>query len=294
MSEQYTLESVRATAVGKELPIEELERFHAGFEEERMIPTRYGQTLTYFYAPAKEGTYPLVIHLHGGGFVKGHRDQDTVFCRNLVQNAAVAVVDVDYHTAPEQKYPYALHECFDIANYIAQNPEEFLADPEKIVWSGHSAGGNLVFGMEFLAQQEGTAKPALLISDYPPLDFTQDPGEARYAYAPFNRVPVEKARKYNEWYIDKQYVREITASPVFAMKEELEPFPPVLLIMADEDTLTEGSIRFAAKLMDAGVTVTAKRVKGSAHGFTVQRKKGFEVGEKLIFEALEKVKNGTL
>lgn len=148
--------------------------------------------------------------------------------------------------------------------------------------------------MQFLAQEEHSFQPALIVADYPPLDFTQDPGEARYAYAPFIRVPAEKARNYNNWYIDKSQIREITASPVMALREELESFPPVLLIMAEQDTLTEGSLRFAQKLMDAGVTVTAKCVKGAPHGFTVQRKHGFEVAEKLIFDALKKVSDGTL
>lgn len=292
MAEEYTLESVRATAVGKELPQEVLEMFHAGYEDERMIPTRNGETHVYFYAPSKEGVFTLVINMHGGGFVKGHRDQDTVFCRNLVENGNVAVVDVDYHTAPEQKYPYALHECYDVAKYVVQHPAEFCADPEKLVLMGHSAGGNLVFGVQFLAQEEGIFQPALLISDYPPLDFTKDPADARYAYAPFIRVPVEKARKYNSWYIDRKYIREITASPILAMKDELQNFPPVVMIIADQDTLAEDAVALTAKLVDAGVSVTAKRVAGAGHGFTVGRKPGYEVAEKLIFEALDKVKNG--
>lgn len=291
MAEEYSLESVRATGAGKELPREVLEMFHAGYEEERMIPTRDGEAHIYFYAPSKEGKFTLVINMHGGGFVKGHRDQDTVLCRNLVENGGVAVVDIDYHTAPEKMYPYALYECYDVVKYVAQHPVEFCADPEKLVLMGFSAGGNLVFGVELLAQEEGAFWPAQLISNYPPLDFTKDPADARYAYAPFNRVPVEKARKYNNWYIDPKHVREVTASPVLAMKSELQGFPPVLMIIAEQDTLAEDAVAFTAKLVDAGVTVTAKRVAGTLHGFVVGRKPGYEVAEKLIFEALEKVKN---
>lgn len=291
MEESYTLESVRTSAVGKSLSKEELERFHAGFEEERRIPTTDGETHIYFYAPSKEGCYTTVINLHGGGFVKGHRDQDTVFCRNLVEHGNVCVVDIDYHTAPEKMYPYALNECYDVVKYVVAHPKEYCTDPDKIVLMGHSAGGNLIFGMEFLAQSEGCFQPALLIADYPPLDFTADPEEARFAYAPDNRVPVEKARMYNSWYIDKKYVREITASPVYAVKEELKNFPPVVMILAERDTLSVDGVKMAAKLIDAGVTVYAKRVPGSAHGFTVQRRTGYEIAEAIIFEALKKVQN---
>ena len=49
-------------------------------------------------------------------------------------------------------------------------------------------------------------------------------------------------------------------------------------------------VEFASHLIDAGVTVIAKRVKGSSHGFTVRRTEGFEVAEQLIFEMLEKIR----
>ena len=76
---------------------------------------------------------------------------------------------------------------------------------------------------------------------------------------------------------------------MLATQEELENFPPVLLIMAEQDSLSAEGLELAAKLIDAGVTVTAKRVKGSSHGFTVRRTEGYEVAEGLIFEMLEKI-----
>ena len=290
MKEELTVEALRANGAGKTLPEEELQRFHAGYEDERMIPVRAGETHIYYYAPAQTGEFPLFINLHGGGFIKGHRDLDTVFCRNIVEHSGYCVVDIDYHTAPEKRYPYALEESYDVVKYIYTHPEEFHADLAKVVLAGHSAGGNLVAGIELLARQEKAFQPSLLIMEYPPLDFITDPEEHRYANAPDMRVSVEKSRKYNNWYIDRSQVREPTASPITAMKEELAEFPPVVMILAERDSLTEAAIQFATKLIDAGVTVLAKRVKGTQHGFTVRRAAGFEVAEKMIFAALEKVK----
>lgn len=288
---EVTLEGVRSQAVGKTLSEEELNRFHAGHEEERMIPTRHGETHIYIYVPEeKKEAYPVMVNLHGGGFVKGHRDQDVVFGRNMAQNAGYVVVDVDYHTAPEYRYPYALEECYDVTKYVAEHPEEFWTDLSALVLIGHSAGGNLVCGVEFMAQESGAFQPSCLILDYPPTSFVNRPEDCRYADAPYTRISPEQSRKYREWYIDKAHIRDITASPVLATQEELENFPPVLMIMAEQDSLSAEGLELAAKLIDAGVTVTAKRVKGSSHGFTVRRTEGFEVAEKLIFEMLEKIR----
>ncbi len=294
MKEELTVESLRENGTGKTLPEEQLNLFHAGYEEERMIPVRSGTAHIYYYAPAKEGKFPLFINLHGGGFIKGHRDQDTVFCRNIVENSGYCVVDIDYHTAPEKKYPYALEESYDVVKHIYAHPEDFHVDLEKVVIAGHSAGGNLVAGIQFLAQREKAFQPSLLILDYPPLDFLTDPEDQRYVHAPDMRIPVDRARKYNEWYIDPERVYEVTASPVVSSKADLSGFPPTVMIFAERDSLTEAGIHFAAKLMDAGVTVFAKRVKGTAHGFTVRRAEGFEIAEKMIFDSLELLKKGGL
>lgn len=288
---KLTLNEVREQAVGKYLSQEEMNRFCVGFEEERMIPTRHGETHIYFYIPdEKRDIYPVLINLHGGGFVKGHRDQDVVFCRNMAQNAGYVVVDIDYHTAPEYRYPYALEECYDVIQYVAEHPQEFLADPDAIALIGHSAGANFVCGVQFMAQESGAFHPMQLILDYPPLSFVNRPEDCRYAYAPYIRISVEQSRKYREWYIDKSQIREITASPLLATQEELELFPPVLIVLAEEDSLSQEGVEFAAKLIDAGVTVYAKRVKGSSHGFTVRRTAGFETAEEMILEVLEKRK----
>lgn len=286
---ELTLDKVREQAVGKKLSEEELNLFSAGFEEERMIPTRHGETHIYYYVPKeKREKYPVLVNLHGGGFVKGHRDQDVVFCRNMAQNAGYVVVDVDYRTAPEYRYPYALQECYDVTKYVAEHPQEFLADPSAIVLIGHSAGANFVCGVQFMAQESGAFQPVQLILDYPPLSFVNRPEDSRYAYAPYIRISVAQSRKYREWYIDKSQIRDITASPLLATQEELESFPPVLMILAEEDSLSQEGVEFAAKLIDAGVTVYAKRVKGSSHGFTVRRTAGFETAEQMILETLEK------
>ena len=286
-TKEVTLEEVRHQAVGQTLSEEVLNQFHAGYEEERMISTRHGETRVYIYVPEGErNVYPVMVNLHGGGFVKGYRDQDIVYARNIAQNAGYVVVDVDYHTAPEYRYPYALEESYDVVKYVVEHPAEFWTDLSALVLAGHSAGGNLVCGIQFMAQESGAFQPSCLILEYPPTSFVNRPEDCRYANADYIRISPEQSRKYREWYIDKSHIRDITASPVLATQEELETFPPVLMILAEQDSLSAEGVELAARLLDAGVTVVAKRVKGSCHGFTVHRTNGVEVAEKLTFKML--------
>ncbi len=284
------LERIRTNAVGLKVDPQQLALFSAFREEETEIPTREGTAHVYVYYPQpQDEPYKVFINLHGGGFVKGHREQDLVFCRNICQNAGCMVFDIDYRTAPEKKYPYALHECYDVVKYLWNHAKDWNLDRNKFVLAGHSAGGNLTLGTAILMGRHREFSLAGLICDYPPVDLYKDPGEGRLANDPTLRPPLEDARMYNDWYIDLRYRKESTASPAYASDEELAGLPPVLLIMAGHDRLTEDTQKLAMRMLEAGVTLVAKTVQGADHGFTVRRKPGFETAEKMIFAFLKQL-----
>lgn len=282
------LEKLRSGAVGLTVEPELLNLFSAGREEEMQIPTRGGDTHVFVYYPKEEReSYPLFVDLHGGGFVKGHREQDVVFCRNICQNAGCIVVDVDYRTAPEHMYPYALNETYDVVKYLWDHAAEWKLDRSGFVVGGHSAGGNLTLGTAILSGKMKEFSLSGIICDYPAVDLVTDPSEKRFADQPGIRPPADDMRKYNDWYIAPELRKESTASPAFATEEELASLPPVLMITAGNDLLGEEAEQLVYRMLEAGTTVTAKRVMGASHGFIVRRSQGFEQAEKLIFTFLK-------
>src|SRR6266550_555706 len=48
------------------------------------------------YAPERDRAYPILIYLHGGGYVKGGLDECDVFCRNLSMLAQHVVISLAY------------------------------------------------------------------------------------------------------------------------------------------------------------------------------------------------------
>lgn len=251
-----------------------------------MIPTRDGETHVFVYKPHSEKEIlPLYINIHGGGFVKGHRQQDIVFCKNICSRAECVVVDIDYTTAPEQKYPYALHQCYDVVKWAYQNPEKLTIDRKKIAVGGHSAGGNFTAALAIMANQTKEFEIKLQILDYPPVDLYSPPELKRNAYTN-KRVLPERGRLYNDLYIDEGQRLEPTASSLFAPEEMLFGLPPALVITCGDDSLGEEAERYAARLIQAGVPITACRFLNSHHGFTVRRLDEFEQAEQMILNAL--------
>jgi acetyl esterase len=285
------IQELRETGAGSEVNKELLTKFPVQKSEEWMLPTRNGETHIFVYYPVSDKkVLPLYVNIHGGGFVRGRREQDIVFCRNIAGRAECVVVDIDYATAPEQKYPHALHQCYDVVKWFYQNPDteklHIKIDNTRIAVGGHSAGGNLTAALTIMSKQTGEFSTVLQILDYAPADLYSPPELKRNAYTHKHFTP-DKARFFLGLYIDPDQALEPYASPLFAPPEMLAGLPPALVISCGDDSLGEESERYGFRLMEAGVTVTMKRFLESRHGFTVRRVDEFEAAEKLILTALK-------
>ena len=63
------------------------------------------------YYPRGNPNLPLLIYLHGGGFIKGSIESHDKICRWIASRSGAAVASVDYRLAPEHKFPTPLEEA---------------------------------------------------------------------------------------------------------------------------------------------------------------------------------------
>src|SRR5690606_8104390 len=77
-------------------------------EKDISIPTRHGPVRARVYRPGSAGALPLLVNLHGGGWVGGTIEQDDARCRHLAERTPCLVVSLEYGLAPEHRYPVAL------------------------------------------------------------------------------------------------------------------------------------------------------------------------------------------
>ena len=287
------LERVRAEAAGIELDEELAARFPVKSRQKLEIPGDEADITVYLYEPEnRTGVTPLIINLHGGGFVKSYRGRDIILSQNFAWHTGCLVADVDYKTAPEKKYPYAQMEGYRVVEYFYQHAEQYRIDPQRIILSGQSAGANLIIGiaMRFLRREEHPV--CQLIMAYPPLDLYKDPMEKPFTESEEEKKMAINGRLYHDWYIDEELRRESYASPVYASEEELRGLPPVLLLTGGLDSLGEEAERFTYQLIRAGVPVTAKRFLTAKHGFLARRNSEFVEAEKMIFDVIKQIKDG--
>lgn len=96
------------------------------------------------YRPkSAQGKLPVIISVHGGGWVYGTKEVYQFYCMSLAQRG-FAVVNFNYRLAPENKYPAQMEDVNQAVCWVLERAEEFEFDTENIFMVGDSAGGHLL------------------------------------------------------------------------------------------------------------------------------------------------------
>jgi acetyl esterase len=257
------------------------------------------------YAPTEpDGPHPLLVYLHGGGFVIGDLDTHDQICRLLCRYAGVHVLSVAYRLAPEHPFPAAVEDARAALRWACANAGSLGADadadagslgadadagslgadadagslgadadagslgadPARVAIGGDSAGANLSTVVSQLATRDGGPVPAAQLLLYPTTDrATPYPSLDLFADGFF------LTRQQMDWY-DEQYFVGSGADPTDPLRcplraADLSGLPPALVVTAGFDPLRDEGEAYAAAMAAAGTPVTVRREASMVHGF---------------------------
>jgi acetyl esterase/lipase len=219
--------------------------------------------------PGAAGTLPVIVYIHGAGWVFGNAHTHDRLIRELAVGTGAAVVFPNYSLSPEARYPVAIEESYAVLEWVAEHGTEQGLDPSRIAVAGDSVGGNMAAATTLLAKQRGGVSFAQQVLFYPVTDASVDTASYhQFAEGYFLR------REAMFWFWD-QYTTdprqraEITASPLRATTEQLAGLPKALVITGEADVLRDEGEAYARKLRQAGVDVTATRYEGIIHDFVM-------------------------
>jgi len=95
------------------------------------------------FIPVGNGPFPLVINIHGGGFMMGSKEMlDPPVARALLKSG-VAVASLNYRLSGEARFPAAVQDVKAAVRYLRANARRFQIDGKRFLAFGQSAGGNL-------------------------------------------------------------------------------------------------------------------------------------------------------
>lgn len=285
------LSQIRSECANLSVNKDYLGRYPLAETKSLFVPTRYGSLLVHLYRPhTKKDLLPTIVNFHGGAFIKGYRGQDIEFSHMMAYRSGSLYLDVDYKTAPEHPFPYTFEEGLDLLSYVESHAEDLGGSKNNLVLMGQSAGANLITGMTLTFLEEGRKLPTGLICCYPPCDLTGKLADKKGGIK--DPRMIEVASFGIACYLPHGGTENPLISPLFASKDQLKGFPPVLIITAEHDILCDEALTFARHLAEAGTAVTAKTILGARHGFLPRRTEGHEEGEALILSYLRFLQNG--
>ena len=230
----------------------------------RQITGPLGDFPIHIYSPPGEGPFPVALYFHGGGFVIASTADYDASARALAADAHAIVVAVDYHQAPEHKFPAAPDDAFAAYQWVREHAHEFNGDPQAIAVAGESAGGNLATVVSMMARDRNIVLPLHQLLIYPVVD--NDMNRPSYRENA-NAKPLNKAMM--DWFF-YQYATPADAMNPYALPmraASLAGLPPATIITAEIDPLRSEGQAYAAQLEAAGVPVSQRDFAGVTHEF---------------------------
>ena len=202
------------------------------------------------------GRDPVVVYLHGGGYVVGGLHSHDAVCADIRARTGLTVVSVDYRLSPEHLHPAAFDDaCVVIRALGAMGP---------VILAGDSAGGNLCAAASHALRGSGVAILGQVLI-YPGLGGDMDRGSyLTHAHAPM------LTRDDVLFYKDIRHGApppegDATVSPL--QDRDFSCLPPTLAIAAECDPLADDAHDYAAKITAAGGLAHAVIEPGLVHGY---------------------------
>jgi acetyl esterase len=212
------------------------------------------------YRPvAAAGDLPGLLYLHGGGFCLGSIDTEHGGAVQLALALNAVVVSVEYRLAPEHPYPAGLDDCYAALLALAVMAG---VDADRLGVHGQSAGGGLAAAVALRARDHGGPQLVVQSLGIPELDDRLETASMRA----FLDTPMWSRRQaVASW---QHYLGGSAADGYAAPARmaELSGLPPAYVTTMELDPLRDEGIRYAMRLLEAGVSVELHSFPGTFHG----------------------------
>ncbi len=204
------------------------------------------------FVPVEGDNHPIVIMIHGGGWVGGDKQDMSLLYHSLIESD-FTWFSINYRLAPEHRWPACLEDVQTAIKWVKANASDFKGNPDKIALVGYSAGGHLAC----LAATKESVQAVVGLAA--PTDHLADSGRRGGASECMQKL-LDCQKK-----IDSNVKKKLNdISPINYLSAEL---PPYLLIHGTEDRSVpySQSINFQAGLKKLNVPCDLMTIEGAPH-----------------------------
>ena len=210
---------------------------------------------------------PVVLFIHGGGFVIGDLEVYNALCTEIAARLDLPVVSVDYRLAPEHPFPAAPDDCEAAARWVSSSPDALGREVTGLVITGDSAGGNLTIVTTNQLVNEPADVPVIVQAPIYPVasDISETESYSLFADG-FLLTGAAMA------FFTQSYGGDATDPRHTPMVGDCANTPPTVVCTAGLDPLRDSGRDYASHLIKLGTDVCYLEFSGIIHGFTTLRK----------------------
>jgi acetyl esterase/lipase len=213
------------------------------------------------YVPQGDGPHPVLVSLHGGGFVAGSLAVADEPARDLANRTGAIVVSATYRRAPEHKFPAAHDDAYAALRWTVDHIAEHGGDALRVGLAGDSAGANLAVGAALQAVRDDIDLSALVLID--PLVNATIETASRAEFATGYVIEIDDLAWFGEQYVSAP--EDVTDVRLALDTADLSGLPPTLITTSECDTLRDEGELLVQKLREAGVDAHGQRFDGLSH-----------------------------
>jgi acetyl esterase/lipase len=221
------------------------------------------------YRPvASNNPLPVILHIHGGGFVMGAPEMKDVENRLFASELRCAIYSVDHRLAPEWPHPAPVEDIHSVFVWLHANAGRLGLDPARIGIKGESGGGGFAAAAALYARDRPGPKFAFQHLIYPMIDDRTAVRKDLRSYV--GEFVWTQASNYFGW---RSLLGEEPGSPdvspyaAAARAADVSGLPPTYISVGGLDLFLEENLVYADRLSRAGVPVEFHLYPRAYHGF---------------------------
>ncbi len=211
---------------------------------------------------------PVILHIHGGGFVMGAPEMKDVENRLFASELRCAIYSLDHRLAPESPHPAPVEDIYSVFVWLHANAGQLGLDPTRIGIKGESGGGGFAAGAALYARDRQGPKFAFQHLIYPMID---DRTAVRKDLHPYvGEFVWTQVNNYFGWRSllgSEPGSADVSPYAAAARAADVSGLPPTYISVGGLDLFLEENMTYADRLSRAGVPVELHLYPRAYHGF---------------------------
>ena len=242
---------------------------------------------------------PVLIYLHGGGYMTGDVAEFRMAMRFVAEQSGCRVIFPEYRLSPENPFPAGIEDCHAIVEWVYENADKLEVDRNRIMVGGDSAGGGLTNSCLYLDRDlhhidYAYEYYAAFDSDFDKYEqlYSDDlyPVIAEHEVYARNRINrIRFSGGTGDLYLQGKTEK---SNPLVSIMEveDLSWLPAMTVVCGEYDFLRLPSDMFVKKARSAGVPVRSLRYLGCDHGF-MEKVGVLPQAEEVLLDMADTLKN---